>query len=101
LTISCPVKESKNGCTFDIHVTPRASRAAIAGVQDGALKIKVTALPVEGEANAACIKFLAKEMGLKKSRMTISIGQKSRNKTVMVNDITKQELEKIINSLLK
>jgi uncharacterized protein len=100
LTPNLPVKESKNCCTFDIQVTPRASRAGIAGIQDEALKIKVNALPVEGAANKACIKLLAKELGLKKSQMEISVGQKSRNKTVAVKDITRAQLEKAIYRIL-
>ena len=95
------VKESKNGLTFDIRVTPRASRAEIAGIQDDALKVKVTALPVEGAANEACIKLLAKELGLKKSQMEIFVGGKSRKKTVIVKDISKEELEKKIDAVLK
>ena len=95
------VKESKNGLTFDIQVTPRASRAEIAGVQDEALKVKVTALPVEGAANEACIKLLAKELGLKKSQLEIFAGGKSRRKTVIVKDILKVELEQKIESVLK
>jgi uncharacterized protein (TIGR00251 family) len=94
------VKESKNGLTFDIQVTPRASRAGIAGVQDEALKVKVTALPVEGAANDACIKLLAKELGLKKNQLEIFVGTKSRRKTVIVKDITRAELEKKIQGVL-
>ena len=77
MTTTFPVKESRNGLTFDIRVTPRAIRAGIAGVQDKALKVKVTALPVEGAANIACIKLLANELGLKKSRIGIFVGQKT------------------------
>ena len=100
MTPKFPVNESKNGLTFDIQVTPRASRAEIAGVQDDALKVKVTALPVEGAANEACIKLLAKELGLKKSQLEIFVGGKSRRKTVIVKDILKVELEKKINAAL-
>jgi uncharacterized protein len=95
------VKESKKGCTFDIRVTPHSSRAGIAEVQDAALKVKVTAQPVEGAANEACIKLLAKELGLKKSQLEIFAGAKSRNKTVLVKDITRAELEKKINDILQ
>ena len=95
------LRESKNGLTFDIQVIPHASRAEISGVQEGALKIKVTAPPVEGAANEACIKLLAKELGLKKSRMEISSGAKSRKKTVMIKDISKAELETKINNIYK
>ena len=95
------LKESKKGLTFDIQVIPHASRAEIVGMQDGVLKIKVTAPPVEGAANEACIKLLAGELKLKKSQMEISSGAKSRRKTVMIKDISKTELELKINNSLK
>jgi len=101
LTNMVLLRESKNGLTFDIQVIPHASRAEISGVQEGALKIKVTAPPVEGAANEACIKLLAKELGLKKSQMGISSGAKSRKKTVMIKDISKAELEMKINNICK
>ena len=95
------LRESKKGLTFDIQVIPHASRAEIAGVQEGAFKVKVTAPPVEGAANEACIKLLAKELGLKKSQMEISSGAKSRKKTVLIKDISKAELETEINNICK
>ena len=95
------LRESKKGLTFDIQVIPHASRAELVGVQDSALKVKVTAPPVEGAANEACIKLLAKELGLKKSQMEISSGAKSRKKTVMIKDISKTELETKINNICK
>jgi len=101
LTNMVRLRESKKGLTFDIQVIPHASRAEIAGVQEGAFKVKVTAPPVEGAANEACIKLLAKELGLKKSQMEISSGAKSRKKTVMIKDISKAELETKINNILK
>jgi len=87
------LRESKHGLTFDIQVTPHAASAQVVGVQEGMLKIKVTALPVEGEANEACIKLLAKTFALKKSQMEIFVGAKSRRKTVLVKDISREELE--------
>ncbi|MCX5850275.1 MAG: DUF167 domain-containing protein [Deltaproteobacteria bacterium] len=93
------LRESKNGLTFNIQVIPHASRAEISDVQDGALKIKVTAPPVEGAANEACIKLLAKELGLKKSQMEILSGAKSRRKTILVKNINKSDLELKINRL--
>lgn len=100
MTVTFSVKESKKGLTFDIKVTPRATCAGIAGVQDEALKVKVTALPVEDAANAACIKLLAKELGVKKSQMEIFAGRKSRQKTIIVKDISRAELEKKIKGAL-
>jgi uncharacterized protein (TIGR00251 family) len=95
------LRESKKGLTFDIQVIPHASRAEIAGVQEGAFKVKVTAPPVEGAANEACIKLLADKLGLKKSQMEISSGAKSRKKTVMIKDISKEELQIKINNVCK
>jgi hypothetical protein len=91
------IKESKDGVSFAIHVTPRASRAQIIGIQEGMLKIKVTAQPHEGEANSACVEFLAKELNLKKSQINIVAGFKSRKKTVLVKNETKKNLEAILN----
>jgi uncharacterized protein (TIGR00251 family) len=93
------LRESKKGLTFDIQVIPHASRSELVSVQDGVLKIKVSAPPVEGAANEACIKLLAKELGLKKSQMEISSGAKSRKKTVMIKDISKRMLQSKINEV--
>ena len=95
------LKESKRGLTFDIHVIPHASRVEIVGVQEGAFKVKVTVPPIEGAANEACIKLLAKELGLKRSQLEIAFGAKSRKKTIMVKDISKVELETKINNICK
>ncbi|HUN53741.1 MAG TPA: DUF167 domain-containing protein, partial [Smithella sp.] len=75
--------------------------AEIAGEQDGALKMRVTAPPVEGAANEACIKLLASELGLKKSQMEISSGLKSRKKAVRIKNISKSELTLKMNNILK
>jgi hypothetical protein len=95
------LRESKHGLTFDIQVTPHSSRAEIAGIQEGLLKIKITALPVEGAANEACIKLLAKTFDLRKSQIEILTGAKSRKKTILVKDISRAELEMKINNALK
>ena len=95
------LRESKHGLTFDIQVTPHASCAQLVGIQEGILKIKVTALPVEGAANEACIKLLAKTFAFKKGQMEIFAGAKSRKKTVLVKDISRKELEIKINNVLK
>lgn len=94
------VKESKKGLTFEIQVTPHASHSEIADRQDGALKLKVTAQPLEGAANIACIKLLAKALELRKSQLEILAGKKSRKKIVLVKDISKKDLEEKISNIL-
>jgi hypothetical protein len=93
------IRETKNGLSFDIHVNPHASRAGISGISEGTLKLKVTAPPVEGAANEACIDLLAKALKLKKSQMKIAAGAKGRKKTILVSEISKTDLERKIHQL--
>jgi hypothetical protein len=93
------IRETKNGLSFDIHVNPHASRADIAGISEGMLKVKVTAPPVEGAANEACIELLSKKLGLRKGQMKISAGAKGRKKTILVSEISKADLEQKIHKL--
>jgi uncharacterized protein len=99
LTQTILIRETKNGLSFDIHVNPHASRADIAGISEGMLKVKVTAPPVEGAANEACIALLSKKLGLRKSQMTISAGARGRKKTILVSEISKADLEQKIHKL--
>jgi hypothetical protein len=99
LTQTILIRETKNGLSFDIHVNPHASRADIAGISEGMLKVKVTAPPVEGAANEACIGLLSKKLGLRKSQMKISAGARGRKKTILVSEISKADLEQKIHKL--
>lgn len=99
MTQTILIRETKNGLSFDIHVNPHASRADIAGISEGMLKVKVTAPPVEGAANQACIGLLSKKLGLRKSQMKISAGARGRKKTILVSEISKADLEQKIHKL--
>jgi uncharacterized protein len=79
-----PIRESTSGVTFAVRVHPRAKRNAITGEIGDALKISLTAPPVEGRANEACIAFLAKLLNVPRSSVTITSGQSSRNKMIRV-----------------
>jgi len=68
-----------------IKVIPRSSKNEVVGeMSDGILKIKLTAAPVDGEANKELIKLLAKYFGVAKSRIKIVKGLTSRNKVVEI-----------------
>ena len=56
----------------------------ISGLHDEALKIKLTAPPVDNAANRMCLKFLAKSLGISKSRLEISAGYNSRHKQILL-----------------
>ncbi len=99
MTQTISIRETKNGVAFDIHVNPHASRAEITGIAEGMLKVKVTAPPVEGAANEACIGLLSKKLGLRKSQLNISAGAKGRRKTILISDISRTELEQKIHTL--
>ncbi|HLA51612.1 MAG TPA: DUF167 domain-containing protein [Thermodesulfobacteriota bacterium] len=77
-----------------LYIQPRASKNEIAGIHGGtALKIRLTSPPVENAANSACIEFLADILGIRKNRITIVSGQKSRIKQIKLTGVSLQETE--------
>jgi uncharacterized protein (TIGR00251 family) len=86
------INESSSGATFAAKVHPRARKNAITGEIGDALKLSVTAPPVEGRANEACIEFFANLLKLPRSSITIASGQSSRNKLIHVAGLSAAEL---------
>ncbi len=94
------IDSSPKGLYITLRVQPRASRNQVDGVQHGGvLKIRLTAPPVEGEANRATIDLLSKLLGLKKSSLSIDSGLKSREKRVRVEGITREKLEETFSAV--
>ena len=79
-----PIKDSASGATFTVRVHPRARKNAITGEVGDALKLSLTAPPLESRANQACIEFLANLLEVPRSSITIAAGQTSRNKVIHV-----------------
>lgn len=86
------LRESDGGVIFEVRVAPRASRDAVQGIHDGALKVALTAPPVEGAANAGLCKLLSKKLGVPKRAVRIVRGETARNKTVRVDGLTPADL---------
>jgi uncharacterized protein (TIGR00251 family) len=86
------ITEANGGVTFAVRVVPRSSRSQIVGVVGGALKIKLTAPPVEGAANAALIEFVAEWLGVRRNAVSIVSGDKARTKFVRVTGITREQV---------
>lgn len=84
------------GVIVQLQVQPRASRNELAGVREGSLKVRLTAPPVEGEANKECIKFLAKLFNIPKSSVEIIQGHKSRRKSVLIKGPTLEQVEEAL-----
>ncbi len=78
------IREIDGGVALDVLVQPRASRAKLGPIHDGRLKVAVTAPPVDGEANAAVIELLAKQLGVARGAITVIAGTSSRRKTVRI-----------------
>jgi uncharacterized protein (TIGR00251 family) len=83
---------------LEVRVAPRASRAAIAGVHAGALKVSLTAPPVEGAANAALIELLAETLGLPKRALALEQGHTSKQKRVRIEGLTVDEVRARLTS---
>jgi len=78
--------------TFAVKVHPRAKKNAITGEVGDALKVALTAPPVDGKANEACVEFFAKLLKVPRSSVTIASGQTSRNKVIRVAGLTSQQV---------
>ena len=94
------VKDTAQGATFFVRIHPRAKKNAVTGELGDALKLALTAPPVEGKANAACIEFLAGLLNLPRSSITIAAGQSSRNKVIRVAGLSAAEVEQRLRRAL-
>jgi len=105
------IREHPNGIVFNVFVQPRSSKNKIVGVHGGALKVKVTAPPVDGAASKMCLKFLAKCLATPYFRLEIISGQNSRTKQILLRsdqvtlsekerELLKHKVEKLINNCI-
>lgn len=84
--------------TLDVRVTPRASRDQVVGWTDGVLRVRVSAPPVEGKANVALAKLLAKALGVPRRRIAVVRGLRDRNKQVVVEGLTLAQIRERIDA---
>ena len=94
------VRQEGEAVSFRIHLQSKASREGIVGEADGILKLRVTAPPVGGRANQACLRLLAKALDLPLSRLQIVSGQRARLKMIRISaasaDRVRERLCKIL-----
>ena len=81
------LKDTPGGIELLVLVQPRASRTKVVGVHDGRLKIALAAPPVDGEANAALVEFVAEALEVKRAQVTLVDGETSRRKRVQVQGL--------------
>jgi uncharacterized protein (TIGR00251 family) len=91
----------KAGAALTVRVTPRSSRNAITGIlEDGTVKIHLTAAPVDGEANQKLIAFLASTLGVSRSSIEILAGATGRDKLISILGIDAATLhERVLAAL--
>jgi uncharacterized protein (TIGR00251 family) len=87
------ITDAKSGTAFPVRVISRASRNEIESVTGNALKVRVTAPPVEGAANKALIELLAERLKIRKSQIEIVAGQTSKHKMISVVGLRPSEVE--------
>lgn len=81
------VEARPGGVRFPVRVQPRASRTEVAGTQQGALKVRLQAPPVDGAANEALVDFLAESLGVPRRQVRIVSGATARTKVVEVTGV--------------
>ena len=99
--IPVAIQESAKGITFAVKVHPRARKNAITGLVGDALKLAITAPPVDGKANQAVIEFFAELFAIPRSSVTIASGETSRNKVVRIAGVSKPVAEQKLAENLK
>lgn len=90
------IKHTSDGVTFTVRVLPRSSRNEFAGEQEGALKVKLTAPPVEGAANKMLVRFISSALKVPKSAVCIISGETGRTKTVSVSGVSPADIARLL-----
>ena len=91
------IHDTPGGAIFAVKIHPRGKKSAISGEVGDTLKLSLTAPPVDGKANAACIEFFANLLKVPRSSVTIASGQSSRRKVIRVVGLSAEELRKRLN----
>lgn len=92
----CLSTRADGSVVLRLHVQPRAAENRIAGLQGGALKLRLSAPPVDGRANRAVLAFLAELLCLPKSALSLHSGEQSRQKTVLVSGMSEAAIRALL-----
>lgn len=94
------IVDGRGGALLPVLVQPRAPRDRLAGVHGDRVKVQVKAPPVDGAANAALVRLLARALGLPKTACSVAKGATSRRKLVHVEGLSAQELARRLDAAL-
>jgi uncharacterized protein (TIGR00251 family) len=91
-------KKVVDAVTLSIRIQPRASKNEVIAMENGGIKIRLTAPPVDGAANEALIRFLADTLSASKSQIEIVSGHTSRDKIVRIHGVSEADAKRVLNS---
>jgi uncharacterized protein (TIGR00251 family) len=89
---------SKSDAQIRVRLRPRGKGDELLGMEGGVLRARVSAPPVDGKANRALCKLIAKQAGVAPSRVSVIRGERSRDKVVRVEGLESKALEKALES---
>jgi uncharacterized protein (TIGR00251 family) len=95
---SLRVQPTATGVRVSVHVQPRASNSGIVGIHGEALKVRLTAPPVDGAANEALTELLAATFGIPVQAITIVAGSSSRRKVVELDGVTEDRVRQLVQT---
>ena len=85
-----PLERTSDGIRLRLRVQPRASRTEVAGPHGDALRIRLSAPPVDGAANAELVRYVAELLEVARSAVVITAGHAGRRKTIEVRGVAPQ-----------
>lgn len=94
------IEGTESGVRLHLYVQPGGKMSEVLGEHDGALKVRIQARPVEGQANAAIVDFVAKTFGVSRSKVNLIRGEKSRQKVVEITGLTLGEARAVVQGLV-
>jgi uncharacterized protein len=93
-----PSRNEAAPVTFSIRVQPRASKNEIVAMENGGLKIRLTAPPIDGAANEALVRVLAERLSVPKSQIEIIAGHTGRQKLIRIKGVISENAERLLKS---
>jgi uncharacterized protein (TIGR00251 family) len=99
--VSLAVRDLGGRVRFTVRVQPRASATEVAGIHGNALKVRLSAPPVDGAANAALIEFLSKLFAVPRRAVIILAGESSRLKIIEVEGITERAVHDVAGGVAR
>lgn len=85
------IEATASGVRIRLRVQPRAARTEVVGAHGDALRVRLTAAPVDGAANEALVRFLAERLGVARNTVRLVAGETARTKVVSVEGISAPE----------